>query len=60
MAASGSGIVWYQKEISLRPRARGCHIVTEEIEKGLPEISQVKIGTCHAMSKWFFNFLAGR
>lgn len=33
-----------QKEISLRPRGRGFHIVTQEIEKAVPELSGIDAG----------------
>ncbi|BHF64868.1 Flap endonuclease GEN 1 [Sparganum proliferum] len=45
--ATGSGIVWFQRTINLKPKPRGCHYVTEEIVKGFPEIGQIKIGTLH-------------
>jgi len=42
--------VWFQREISLPQKKRGCHLVTSEIEK-LPEIKKVKMGLCHVLSK---------
>ena len=35
---------FYQKEIQLQPYTRGFHLITEEILKGIPEISQIVIG----------------
>ena len=36
--------MWIQKTITLRPKPRGFHLVTNEIIQDLPEISQFKIG----------------
>ena len=38
---------WYQKEIILKLRGRGFHLVTEEIIGQLPEIQKIKIGLMH-------------
>jgi hypothetical protein len=35
-----SGTNWWQTEISLKPRPRGFHLVTEEIVGAVPEISR--------------------
>ena len=39
--------MWLQKQISLKPRARGFHLVTEEILAQLPELESVSIGQAH-------------
>ncbi|KAM3183042.1 hypothetical protein ACTXT7_011134 [Hymenolepis weldensis] len=44
MASTGEGNVWYQRTITISPRSRGCHYITDDIIKGMPEITQVKIG----------------
>ena len=36
----------YQQTLSLRERRRGFHIITDEIEHALPEISDMKMGIC--------------
>ena len=36
--------MWIQKEIQLKPRPRGFHLVTEEILRQLPELSQFDVG----------------
>lgn len=36
--------MWIQKEITLKPRSRGFHLVTEEILTQLPELKSFKIG----------------
>lgn len=38
---------WLQRTISLRRRARGFHLITDEIEAALPELRQVSIGQLH-------------
>ncbi|KAH8877934.1 UPF0047 protein YjbQ [Schistosoma japonicum] len=35
------------RTITLKKQLRGCHYVTEEIKKALPEISQLKMGILH-------------
>lgn len=39
--------MWIQKQISLRARSRGCHLVTQEVLEGIPELSQVEVGLLH-------------
>ncbi|SMD35213.1 secondary thiamine-phosphate synthase enzyme [Reichenbachiella faecimaris] len=34
----------FQKEISLNPRPRGFHLITDEILDGIPELRNVQIG----------------
>ena len=36
----------FQKQISLSPRKRGFHIITNEITGCLPEINDLKVGMC--------------
>ncbi len=36
--------MWIQKEISLRPRPRGFHLVTDEVLRELPELRGFKVG----------------
>ena len=38
---------WRQREITLRPRPRGVHLVTDEIVDALPELSGLQIGLAH-------------
>lgn len=66
MASSSRGIqigsAWFQRKINLRPQHRGVHLVTEEILKQIPEISQFTVGLCHIQSKdinfnfWLINY----
>lgn len=37
-------MAWYQKLITLSPKRRGFHLVTDEILQQLPEIKQIEIG----------------
>ena len=37
----------YQKEIVLAPRARGFHLVTDEVVRALPELARVTVGVAH-------------
>jgi secondary thiamine-phosphate synthase enzyme len=39
--------VWVQEEIELRPRPRGFHLVTDEVEDGMPPLREVRIGILH-------------
>ncbi|MBU0688735.1 MAG: secondary thiamine-phosphate synthase enzyme YjbQ [Gammaproteobacteria bacterium] len=36
--------MWLQKEIRLQSRARGFHLVTDEVLRALPELREFKIG----------------
>ncbi|MGY5848061.1 secondary thiamine-phosphate synthase enzyme YjbQ [Salegentibacter sp. HM20] len=35
---------FFQQEIQLKPRARGYHLITSEVLKAIPEISEIKLG----------------
>jgi secondary thiamine-phosphate synthase enzyme len=39
--------VWAQREVTLRPRPRGFHLVTREIESAVPELRSVRVGLAH-------------
>ena len=40
-------MTWSQREITLRPRPRGVHLVTSEIVEALPELKDLRIGLAH-------------
>ena len=40
-------MTWSQREITLRPRPRGVHLVTSEIVEALPELRELRIGLAH-------------
>jgi len=42
---------WYQKEILLKSRNRGFHLITNEILNQLPEINNIKVGIAHILIK---------
>ena len=44
------GSAWFQRRINLRPQHRGVHLVTEEVLRLIPEISQFSIGLAHILS----------
>jgi secondary thiamine-phosphate synthase enzyme len=39
--------VWHQREIRLRARGRGFHLVTGEIVDALPELGEMRVGLAH-------------
>ncbi|NCP65476.1 MAG: YjbQ family protein [Paraglaciecola sp.] len=39
--------MWCQKELSLRAKSRGFHLITDEIVQHLPELSRVSVGLLH-------------
>ena len=39
--------MWLQREITLEPRPRGFHLVTREVERALPELSELEVGLLH-------------
>ncbi|MFZ4833357.1 secondary thiamine-phosphate synthase enzyme YjbQ [Rouxiella sp. Mn2063] len=41
--------MWVQKELTLKPKNRGFHLVTEEVMQQLPEIRQFSVGLCHIL-----------
>ncbi|WP_411726270.1 secondary thiamine-phosphate synthase enzyme YjbQ [Methyloglobulus sp.] len=43
--------MWIQKEITLKPRSRGFHLVTEEILSQLPDLRSIKIGVMNVFIK---------
>lgn len=41
--------MWHQTLITLKPRARGFHLVTDELLAGLPELGRCRIGLLHLL-----------
>jgi secondary thiamine-phosphate synthase enzyme len=39
--------MWAQHEIRLAPLPRGFHLVTREVEAGVPELGSLAVGICH-------------
>jgi secondary thiamine-phosphate synthase enzyme len=40
-------VVWVQRDVELRPRERGFHLVTPEVELALAEIERIDVGLAH-------------
>jgi secondary thiamine-phosphate synthase enzyme len=40
-------MAWHQRQLRLRPYARGFHLITESVEAGLPELSRIRTGMLH-------------
>ena len=38
---------WFQREITLKARPRGVHLVTSEITDALPELREIEVGLAH-------------
>ncbi|CAG8442195.1 5902_t:CDS:2 [Funneliformis caledonium] len=36
--------MWFQKTLYLKSKSRGCHLITKEIEKQIPDIQNFRIG----------------
>lgn len=43
--------MWVQKEIQLKARPRGFHLVTDEVIRGIPALSDMAVGLLHVMIK---------
>ena len=39
--------MWLQREITLRARERGFHLVTGEVESAVPELRELRVGLAH-------------
>jgi secondary thiamine-phosphate synthase enzyme len=39
--------MWIQRDIDLRARPRGFHLVTDEVVDALPELGELDVGLCH-------------
>jgi len=44
-------MLFFQKEIQLKPFSRGYHLITEIIENAIPELSKIKIGQLQVFIK---------
>lgn len=43
--------MWIQKEITLKPRTRGFHLITDEILSQIPELKSISVGLLHLFIK---------
>jgi secondary thiamine-phosphate synthase enzyme len=39
--------MWHQRQIRLRERPRGFHLVTREVEQAVPELGELRVGLAH-------------
>lgn len=39
--------MWHQVTLTLRPRPRGFHLITDELLAALPELQQCRVGLLH-------------
>jgi secondary thiamine-phosphate synthase enzyme len=39
--------MWAQRRITLEPRPRGFHLVTDEVVRALPELRELRVGLAH-------------
>jgi secondary thiamine-phosphate synthase enzyme len=44
-------MIWVQHTIDLRPRPRGFHLVTDEVEAAMPELRGVDAGLLHVFCR---------
>jgi secondary thiamine-phosphate synthase enzyme len=41
--------MWAQRQITLSPRPRGFHLVTNEVVEALPEVGDLRVGLLHLL-----------
>ncbi len=39
--------MWLQRNLTLSGRHRGCHLITAEVLRGLPELADLQVGLLH-------------
>src|SRR3954470_2765833 len=39
--------MWVQRELTLRPRPRGFHLITRDVLEALPELRSLRVGLLH-------------
>ena len=39
--------MWLQRDLTLSPKPRGFHLVTREVEDGVPELGELRVGLAH-------------
>jgi secondary thiamine-phosphate synthase enzyme len=40
-------MIWVQRDVRLSAVPRGFHLVTREVERGVPELEQIEVGLAH-------------
>jgi secondary thiamine-phosphate synthase enzyme len=43
--------VWIQRDVRLRARPRGFHLVTPEVAEAVPELSELRVGIAHVFMR---------
>ena len=43
--------MWLQKEVTVKSKNRGFHLITNEVINNIPELSSIKIGILHVFIK---------
>ena len=43
--------MWLQKEVTVKSKNRGFHLITNEVKNNIPELSSIKIGILHVFIK---------
>lgn len=54
--STAEGCVWFQREIAIPAKKRGCHLISDEFVRQVPEIQQIKIGLANVHSKFPHEF----
>ena len=50
-AASLQSSMWIQKEITIDPKSRGFHLITDEVIMGCPDIQKIEVGIMQVFIK---------
>ena len=45
-------MAWFQKEITISAKKRGCHLISDEFLSKVPEIKSIKVGIAHVFSMY--------
>ncbi len=40
-------MIWVQQDVRLSPVPRGFHLITRELERGVPELARIETGLAH-------------
>lgn len=41
--------MWAQHTLRLHPRSRGFHLITDEVERAIPELGRIRVGLLHLL-----------
>lgn len=47
MASAGPAPAWVQRIVTLSPKKRGCHLITDEVIRQMPEVASFEVGLAH-------------